>query len=336
MPQRLLILLSLTWLLAVPATSHGNIDLWPLLEISDESTTVLYPFYVHQGKFLMLFPFFYRTHEGRDHHLVWPFVKFSEGRLTRLLPVWFSPKEGEYTLFPLFRWTPQEIFWPLPPTYLQRDGGLRLILPLYAKRGDKEVIPPTFYRVREEDKPVRIGIWPILEYRGSPERKSAHLLRFLRSEWGEEFFWFRLWPLFSWHREKDSRSLWLVPFHYDSSEKHTDISIYPIFASRSDEETSGFWLAPFLYASSPRGFKTFFLGIFDIRRWSMAGTENVQRSQTFLGIKALSVYRRSTVTSPEGELLERKRRLLIFSDQLEPSGKRSFRVLGIPVVRKSQ
>ena len=206
MPPRLLIALLLMLLLAVPGTSRSDVDLWPFLEISDRSTTVLYPFYVREGKFLMMFPFYYRTNEGQDHHFVWPLVKFSEGRLKRILPLWLSPREGEYTLFPIFRWTPRQILWPVPPIYLKRDGTFRLVPPLYAKRGDTEIVPPSFYRVREEGKPTRIGLWPVSEYTSGPERRGIHFLRFLRTDWGDEVFLLRIWPLLSWSREKDARS----------------------------------------------------------------------------------------------------------------------------------
>jgi len=333
MPRALPVVLLLTWLV-LPATSRSDIDLWPLLKISPESTTVLYPLYHREGKFLMLFPFFYRTNEGQDQHLLWPFVKVSKGRLSRVLPVWFSREPGEYTLLPIFRWTPREIFWPLPPVYLQRDGGFRLIAPLYAKRGDTEVVPPFFYRVREEGRPTRMGAWPILEYKGLAERKSVDFLRFLRADWGQERFAFRLWPLFSWRRDKDLRSVWLIPFQYERSDKHFDLALYPVFARRQDEETSGFWLAPFLYASSSKGFKMTFVGLFDMRRRSIAGTEDIHTSFTVLGFRNLSVFRRQAVTSADGKLLERKRRFLIFSDELDASGKRSLKILGKSLVSR--
>ena len=92
-----------------------SIDAWPLLEKTPKSTTVLYPFYVHEGKFLMLFPAYYRTNEGRDQHFVWPLVKTSDGRLTRVAPVWFSGNEKEYVLFPLIWQNEESTFWSVPP-----------------------------------------------------------------------------------------------------------------------------------------------------------------------------------------------------------------------------
>src|SRR5690242_2902396 len=77
-----------------------SVDLWPFYESTNDSTVVMWPFYDHEGKFLMVFPFYYRTNEGKDHHIVWPIVKFSEGRLTRLAPVWYSQDADTFTIFP--------------------------------------------------------------------------------------------------------------------------------------------------------------------------------------------------------------------------------------------
>ena len=56
--------------LASPLSVHAAVDAWPLLEIDEDTTTVLYPLYVDDGDFQMVFPLYYRTNEGRDHHAV--------------------------------------------------------------------------------------------------------------------------------------------------------------------------------------------------------------------------------------------------------------------------
>ena len=84
MLRTLWVLLAALWLVTPARTSHADIDLWPLLEISDDSTTVLYPLFVHEGPFMMIFPLYYRTNEGSDHHLAWPFFKISEGEVDPL------------------------------------------------------------------------------------------------------------------------------------------------------------------------------------------------------------------------------------------------------------
>jgi hypothetical protein len=71
---------SLSLLLSVcaAAEARADVDLWPFLELSDRQTTVMYPFYVHEGDFMMVFPAYYRTNEGHDHHVLWPLAKHLE------------------------------------------------------------------------------------------------------------------------------------------------------------------------------------------------------------------------------------------------------------------
>ena len=97
-------------ILAFPRVSRADVDLWPLLETSEDSTTVLYPSYVHESEFLMVFPFFYRTNEGQDYHYLWPLIKVAEGRLTRAAPFWFNSEEDEYTPFAQCK----HLFFPCP------------------------------------------------------------------------------------------------------------------------------------------------------------------------------------------------------------------------------
>jgi hypothetical protein len=331
MSRTLAILLAVTWLMATAKTSLADVDLWPLLEVTDESTTVLYPFYVHEGKFLMIFPFFYRTNEGQDYHFIWPLAKVSKGRLARVMPIWFSEREGDFTLLPLFRWTPEEIFWPAPPAYLRRDGSFRLVPPIYLKKGDLELVPPIFFRMREEGKLTRLGAWPLIDYRVFPDRKVLSWLWFVRGEWGEKLFKFRLWPLISLKRDEAAWGLWLVPLFFEHSPKQSDITLFPIFARWSGEKGHGIWLVPFLHAGSSEGFKTWLFGLFDVRRRTSEEKGEIRKSVTVLGLGPLSLYRHQSVTSLEGKPLERKGRFLIFSEELKRSGKRSFGILGIPI-----
>ena len=48
--------LLLAFACAAPLASHARIDAWPLLEVDDDTTTVLYPLYVNDGDFQMVFP----------------------------------------------------------------------------------------------------------------------------------------------------------------------------------------------------------------------------------------------------------------------------------------
>ena len=71
----------------LPGEARSDVDLWPLLRTTETEMTVLYPFFVREKEFLMVFPFYYRK-EG-DHHVLWPLIKASEGRVVRAAPLYF-------------------------------------------------------------------------------------------------------------------------------------------------------------------------------------------------------------------------------------------------------
>lgn len=123
---------------AAPAATA--VDAWPLYQRDEAGTTVFYPLYVHEGDFLMVAPLYTRTNQGRDHHLLWPVVKVSDGRLERLAPFYFSDHDQEFTLLPLIRQTQRGTFWALPPSYFSRsaDAKSTLVFPLYGDFRDGE------------------------------------------------------------------------------------------------------------------------------------------------------------------------------------------------------
>jgi hypothetical protein len=88
-------------MLAGARPARADVDLWPLFETSERGTSVLYPLYVKEGPYVLVFPAYARTSEGRDHHVFWPLVKVSEGRLERVAPLWFANRQGDYTLCPV-------------------------------------------------------------------------------------------------------------------------------------------------------------------------------------------------------------------------------------------
>jgi hypothetical protein len=124
--------------LGTSSRAHADVDLWPLFESSDEGTTVLYPLYVHEGTFTMIFPLYMRTNEGQDHHVVWPFLKLSDGRIDRVAPIWYSDKSGEYTIFPLIHRSPEYTLTLIPPMYTAADGSQRTLFPVYSESREQD------------------------------------------------------------------------------------------------------------------------------------------------------------------------------------------------------
>jgi hypothetical protein len=124
----------LTGLCLSPGRASADVDLWPLFEKTDDSLTVLYPFWVQEKSFHMVLPFYYRTNEGRDQHVLWPLFKFSEDRgLVRAAPVYYGGEEaGEFTLFPLYQHTAEHTITLIPPRYTTADDQVEIIFPVYA------------------------------------------------------------------------------------------------------------------------------------------------------------------------------------------------------------
>lgn len=125
---------ALSMLCMVPGPAAADVDLWPLFEKTDDSLTVLYPFWVQEKSFHMVLPFYYRTNEGRDQHVLWPLFKFSGGRgLVRAAPLYFGGEsDGEYTLFPFYQHTAEHTITLIPPRYTTADDQVEVIFPVYA------------------------------------------------------------------------------------------------------------------------------------------------------------------------------------------------------------
>jgi len=117
---------------AHPRQARAEVDWWPLFQKSEEGMTVLYPLYVREGDFQMIFPFYYRTNQGRDTHLLWPLIKLSEGRIERVAPFWFSADDDEFTLFPLIHRDSDATITLIPPMYTRADGTQTTFVPFYS------------------------------------------------------------------------------------------------------------------------------------------------------------------------------------------------------------
>jgi hypothetical protein len=300
--------------------ARADVDLWPLLEISEDSTTVLYPFYVHEGKFLMLFPLYYRTNEGRDHHFAWPLLKVSDGRLTRVAPLWFSEDDDAFTLFPLVRRTPEYTFFLVPPIYARRDGTLQALLPLYvrsqsaASDDDLWVMWRLFGWQRSATERSFYAGYLYGDYSG-PERSGAYLL-----------------PLYFHDRSgEEQTSVYLNYFQHHSPKDRTS-GLFPLFSTSTWETGSSLYLAPYYRRRSTEMDWTLLFPFFSSFRESVAGTDHTKRGLTV----AWPFYQREEVTSASGELLSRYRRFLLFSDERDEQRVRRLRVLGFVVDEETQ
>ena len=114
--------------------ANADIDAWPLLEVSDDTTTVLYPLHVREDDFEMNFPFYYKTNEGRDIHYLWPLIKLRDGRLVRVAPIYFGEDKDNYTILPLMHRKDGKTWWLIPPMFLGKNT--KVIFPVYYERND--------------------------------------------------------------------------------------------------------------------------------------------------------------------------------------------------------
>jgi hypothetical protein len=351
--KRLVAVLALCVILD-PANARADVDLWPLLEITDESTTVLYPLYVREGPFLMIFPLYYRTNEGRDHHLLWPFMKFSEGRLERVSPIWFAPQEGEFTLFPIIRQTEDYTLLSVPPVYLRRDGAFRAVFPLFWRSttdaADTTVTLPGYYRRRESDGRRIDMLWPLMRWDRDAEDDRLHVAwrlfgwdrtPDLEKRWfgylyhrerGPERWWHLVVPILSVYEERGKSGFYLFPYYRKRGPHRSLTGVFPFWEEQIEGDARGLWILPYYGYRSPAKTKTFVVPFFLHTRESERQPSDVTRE--WLSI-LWPLYSRTERRAADGRLVERHRRFAFFSDSLDESGTRTFRILGIPVIERT-
>lgn len=204
-----------------PARAHAaEFDAWPLAEFSDDRTVVLYPFYVHEGNFMMAFPLYYRTNQGRDHHVVWPIAKFSGGRLKRFAPFWFSSDQDNFALLPLIYQNPDYTIWTIPPIYTRHDGKFTGVYPFFAKSPDMLFIAP-YYQKTTPVETVR-NLWPLYFHNSNAASRSDLLL-----------------PFYYHSGDAKTDSTWLLPYYSSRSGDSFDWTIFPLmFGSASPAKSS--------------------------------------------------------------------------------------------------
>lgn len=283
-------------LAASSGTVRAEVDLWPLLEISEETTTVVFPFYVRDRQtaqiarireervevelgegdaalarevirpggafgglsydqlvargpgplevpdFLMLFPWYYRTDYGRDHHVLWPLLKVSDGRVARVAPLWFG-SETRFTLLPLIHRTPEHTIWSIPPAYWRRDGSFQGVFPLYAKFEHELVTFPWYYRSREPDARVD-SLVPLFHYRrdASSSRFSSLLYGRWRSP-SRSATWAA--PLYLRTSTPEVSRTWYFPLWLSTERTHPGYSsswsslVWPLYEAKEVRASDG-------------------------------------------------------------------------------------------------
>ena len=335
-------------LLLAAAPSARAFDLWPLAEVTDERTMILYPLYVHEGDFMLISPFYARTNEGRDHHVLWPMFKMREGKVRRVTPIYFAGddyfyrfKHGGTTktgIFPLYMQTRATGLSKtvVPLLYYNRrtdDAHTRWIIPYFHSRTTadrQDMVLPLFYRRTAENES---DFWLAPFYRGSGDdgQSSSWLIfpLFFHSREPDEVS-DRVPLLFHYVRGESGHDFWLFPFGRTRKPESTTTLIFPIFRNHRRDGKEGvqrsLWVAPWYRAEGPseNGHGVLPLYLY---------TDRPREHQQTLNI-LWPLFRRTQTRDEAGKVESYHRRFAIFSDAKEKSGKRTFRILGFAIVER--
>jgi hypothetical protein len=285
--------------LCLARSARADVDLWPLFEHDKDTTTVMYPFYVHEGDFLMVFPAYYRTDDRHEHHVLWPLVKIRDGRLTRLAPFWFSSDPGKYWIFPLAYHDADETFFLVPPAYF--------------KAHEFQIVAPLFVHTHTADDD-----WLVTGVRAFGWHKTRDQSHYFAGFLGD----YTTRANGEW-----SGSLTPLLYTWGGSEKR-GIVVPPLFWRTHTSDSSTLWLAGYLQDHSPTK-DSWAMYPFIASKHETASNGDLTRRLSILW----PIYKRKETTSAAGDMTYRHRRFLAFSDDTTPD-RRQLSLFGF-VVRES-
>lgn len=276
-------------------------DLWPLYENGKDSATVMYPFYVREGKFLMVFPFYYQTNQGRDKHFLWPIVKMSDGQPKRIVPFWFSNQDS-FTLFPIIHQNQEAVTWFVPPVYVKKDRSFSTVFPFYAKGKNTLFIFPSYYHSKNDYS------------------ETLNLFPFYSSTAASAF------------KEKNAFLL----FNKRETSNMTSTAVIPLYKKDKSKDGGyeGFWSLIYERVRSKDQVKTSFFPFFSTE-WAISKVKDEKQKTTRTEILG-PLYSNKAVRNELGAILERERNFLIFSDVLNGRGERSLKILGTVIAERIQ
>jgi hypothetical protein len=320
------------------ASSEGGqrpkVDAWPLLEIDEDTTTVLYPLYSKEGDSITSFPFYYRTNGGRDHHVLWPMVKVSDGHLERVAPLYFSG-EDQLTIFPLIHRTEQSTTLLFPPAHWRHDGDFFALLPFYARSGDHRFYAPSiFVEVKDkhgdkhgdkgERRIERIHAVPLFNYeqRSGRQRKKLNILFLSRNQWGEDWREIKLLPMGAVRSGTADDYVWIGPYYQDDEVR----MVAPLYYENETAHEHDRWILTWReQRSNDRQISAVYPFYSDTH-------DTIHGNRKRRTLSALwPVYHREEILSDAGDRDSMKRRFLMFSDVRSADGTRRFELFGLPV-----
>ena len=277
---------------AVPS-SEGGIDLWPLFVANADETSVLYPLFVHEDDFSLVFPLYARTREGRDHHLLWPLVKWSDGELERAAPFWFRLPDGEFLFLPFFYQNERHVFWLIPPSFFAKDRPFSAMLPFYVRADDTIYALPNLRLVDGPGEDLHVTSLGLFDWERSGESRAAEFALLAGAEWGGDRRALRLSPLFGIERSSEGRRGHAGIVYWSEGKRRRAWGVAPLVMQRASVTPDG-------------------------------GRDEALRI-------LWPAYTRTQKTDADGSLRERNRRFLLFGDERAADGTRTLRFLGLPI-----
>jgi hypothetical protein len=297
--------------LGFASPARADVDLWPLLEVDHDTTTVLYPFYVHEGDFLMVFPVYYRTDEGHEHHVLWPLFKMRDGRVTRVAPIWYSSDPNKFWIFPLAYHDAKSTFLLVPPACFRGDE-LQAVLPLYVRSkspdSDWLVVGPRLFGWHQTPDADHVFAGVLFDHVSRPN-----------GSWDTS-----LVPIAWAFGGPDRRGLLVPPAYFERSSGRDVSAVLPLLWSSKTPDESHLWLAGYWRAHTPDSDS--------LAMYPFFSTKTSHQDTSELSI-LWPIYNRKQTVDQNGDVTRRHRRFLAFADDLTPQ-RRSLSLFGF-VVRET-
>ena len=279
----------------------------------------------------MVFPLYTRTNRTRDHHLLWPLVKISEGRLTRLAPLYFAAHEDEFTLFPLIRQTQDYVVWSVPPVYVDRHEKFWTLFPLYLRNDDLHVAFPNLYFENGPDGVRRLGSFGIFDYAREGDDLAVHTLFGIAGVgFGGDTSWSYLAPFYARREDPELEELFILPYYSARGVERDTTVFFPFYLRNDTADEHLLQIGPYYESRSARHETAGVFPFYEVGEARASG-----RKQHSLSV-LWPLYERNEVVDEQGTLLRRQRRFLLFSDALDEDGNRTLRILGIPVMERTR
>lgn len=313
--------------MALAETEDADIHLWPVLVLDGENTTILYPLYSKEGDSITAFPFYYRTHGGDDHHILWPLVKVSDGRLVRAAPIYFAREEGEYTFFPFIHRGQGYTATLIPPMYVEDDKEVLAVLPFYIRAPSRAFYFPSIYtehHIDEAGEPTssRLVVFPLFSYEQdtAQQQKKLRALFVASADWGQELDRLHLLPLGAYNRK--GRCLWVGPYYGNPDET----LVFPFYYEKESGETRERWILSYHSSKTATGRTDAVYPFF------RTNAQALPDGRSRHGIMALwPLYDQEVVQSADGRRVSSKNRFLFFEDERMENGTRRFSFFGLPL-----